>query len=206
MKNPIPTLMTGLVFFLALPGCMTSAVLDDQHKDALAAKEINRTPVVLTGRKVADAKYDVYRFQGWLLPKEDKSPRIFDVRIPKKRGDPGAKITEVKTSKDPKFTGGTLAASFDMRYTSHMMFDDPKCAKKTNLVIGESIAEKGKLVSVGLREGNTTHHWYARLDLDWEKRDKNLHRAGNAAYAATVPADIGGWLAYWLLMGWLKAD
>lgn len=203
MKNPILARMTGLLFFLSLPSCMTAAYRGARHDDALAANEINRTPVVLTGRKVADSKYDVYRFKGWLLPKEDKSPRIFDLRIPKKRTDPIARITEVKTSKNPNFTGDAITASFDMRYTSRMMFDDPKCAKKTNLVIGESIADKGKLVSVGLREGNTTHHWYARLDLDWEKRDKNLHRAGNAAYAATVPADIGGWMAYWLLMGWL---
>ncbi len=200
MKNLSPTLA---LICLLLPSCMTTAYQNSRHKNALAANEINRAPVVLTGRKVADSKYDVYRFKGWLLPKEDKSPRIFDLCIPKKRTDPIARITEVKTSKDPKFTGEAITASFDMRYTSRMMFDDPKCAKKTNLVIGESIADKGKLVSVGLREGNATHHWYARLDLDWEKRDKNLHRAGNAAYAATVPADIGGWMAYWLLMGWL---
>lgn len=203
MKTPIILLA---VSWLALPGCMTSTLSQERHEDALAAKEINRTPVVLTGRKVADSKYDVYRFQGWLYPKQDKSPRVFDLRIPKKRTDPIARITEVKTSKDPNSTGDTLTASFDMRYTSRMMFDDPKCAKKTNLVVGESIADKGKLVSVGLREGATTHHWYARLDLDWEKRDKTLHRAGKAAYLATVPADIGGRMAYWLLMGWLQAD
>jgi hypothetical protein len=191
------------LFFIALPSCMTSALSKARHDDALPANEINRTPVVLTGRKVADSKYDVYRFQGWLYPREDKSPRVFDLRIPRKRTDPIAKIAEVKTSGNPNFTGDTIRASFDMRHTSRMMFDDPKCLKKTDLVIGESIADKGKLVSVGLREAGTTHHWYARLDLDWEKRDKNLHRAGNAAYAATVPADIGGWMAYWLLMGWL---
>lgn len=188
---------------LLLPGCMTAAYQGARHKNALPANEINRKAVVLTGRKVSDSNYDVYRFQGWLLPKEDKSARIFDLRIPKKRTDPTARITEVKNPKDAKFTGDAIRASFDMRFTSRMMFDDPKCRKDTSLVIGESIADKGKLVSVGLREGNTTHHWYARLDLDWEKRDKTLHRAGNAAYLATVPGDIGGWMAYWLFMGWL---
>ncbi len=200
MKNLSPVLA---LICLLLPSCMTAAYQDSRHKRALPVAEVDRKPVVLTGRKVFDAKYDVYRFQGWLLPKEDKSPRIFDLRIPKKRTDPTARITEVKTSKDPKFTGDAITASFDMRYTSRMMFDDPKCRKDTILVIGESIADKGKLVSVGLREGNSTYHWYARLDLDWEKRDKTLHRAGNAGYLATVPGDVGGWMAYWLLMGWL---
>ncbi len=188
---------------LALPSCMTAVVQDAQHAGALPANEIHRAPVVLTGRKVADAKYDVYRFSGWLLPKEDDSQRIFDLCLPKKRTEPGARIKEVKTSKNPKFTGDVITASFDMRHTSRMMFDDPKCLKKTDLVVGESIADKGKFVSVGLREGGATYHWYARLDLDWVKRDKTLHRAGNAAYLATVPGDIGGWMSYWFLMGWL---
>lgn len=187
---------------LALPSCITSAFREAHEKEALPANEIHRSPVVLTGRKVADAEYDVYRFHGWLLPKEDQSPRIFDLYLPKKRTDAGARIKEVKTSKNPLFTGDVITASFDMRYTSRMMFDDPKCLKKTDLVIGESIAEKGRLVSVGLREGGRTHHWYARMDLDWVKRDKALHRADNASYLLTVPADVAAGAGSVMLEGW----
>lgn len=173
---------------LTLASCMSSVLREARHEAALPGHEISRTPQTLTGRKIANPQYDVWRFQGWLIAKD--SPRSFDLYLPKNRSSYQASIREVTSAKAPAFTGETMKAAIDLRHTSRMMLDDPAYRKTTDLVIGESIASKGKNVSVGLREGGKTHHWYAPLDLEWVKRDKIAHNAGNGLYLLTVPSDI----------------
>lgn len=173
---------------LTLASCMTPALREARHEAALPGHEISRTPQILTGRKVANSQYDVWRFQGWLIAKDP--PRSFDLYLPKSRSSYKASIREVTSAKPPDFTGDSIRATIDLRHTSRMLLDDPAHRAKTDLVIGESIASKGKNVSVGLREGGKTHHWYAPLDLEWVKRDKIAHNAGNGLYLLTVPSDI----------------
>lgn len=186
-----PSLLIPLVC-LALAGCMTSSLRNLRHREALPGNEIDRTPRTLTGRKIANSRFDVWRFQGALITRD--APRFFDLYLPKKRSDFNASIREVTSAKTPAYTGETISACFDMRCTSRMMLEDPKYRKPANLVIGESIANKGKNLSVGLREGARTHHWYAHLDLEWVKRNKALHTVDNASYLLTVPADVFGYL------------
>ena len=183
---------------LMLASCTTSALRAQRHRQALPGNEIDRTPRTLTGRKIADPEYDVWRFQGWLQAKD--APRSFDLHLPKNRSNP-AFIKEVTTTKAPAFTGDTIRVSIDPRYTSQMMLEDPQYRKNTNLVIGESIVNKGENVSVGLREGGATHHWYARLDLEWVKRNKLAHNLDKASYLLTVPADVGGYITGKMIEG-----
>jgi hypothetical protein len=173
---------------LTLASCITPALREARHEAALPGHEISRTPQTLTGRKIANSQYDVWRFQGWLIAKD--SPRSFDLYLPKNRSSYKASVREVTSAKAPAFTGDSIRATIDLRHTSRMLLDDPAHRAKTDLVIGESIASKGKNVSVGLREGGKTHHWYAPLDLEWVKRDKIAHHAGNGLYLLTVPSDI----------------
>ncbi len=186
-----PRLILALLI-LPLASCTSSALRESRHRSALPGNEVSRTPQTLTGRKIADPRYDVWRFQGWLLAKD--APRSFDLHLPKNRADYKAFVKEVTDAKNPAFTGETIQASIDLRRTSQMLLEDPKYRKNTRLVIGESIASKGKNVSVGLREGDQTHHWYARLELEWVRRNKLVHNLDNASYLLTVPADIGGFI------------
>lgn len=178
----------ALCLTLPLASCATGVLHSVQQKAALPSKEVARSPQTLVGRKVASSKYDVYRFQGWLVPKD--SPRYFDLYLPKDREHGTAKIKEVKSAVSESVGNRSITASIDMRYTSGMLLSDPVYRKQTNLAIGESIAAKGRCVSVSLREGEKIHRWDAPLDLKWTQRDKAAHRVLNGLYVATVPFDI----------------
>ncbi len=201
----MPVLHTfAFVLVIPLASCTTGALHQAQKKAALPVNEIQRTPQTLVGRGRPDPNYDIYRFSGWLQP--GKSPRQFDLYLPKERSRSNASIREVTSARAKPATGRTMAASIDMRYTSNMLLTDPVFRKKADLAIGESVACKGNCVSVSLREGTAIHHWDAKLKLDWVKRDKSAIKANNLLYAATVPLDAAGYVAGALIEGALDDD
>lgn len=201
MKTSAMSLLRSLAPILAfsLASCTTSALHQAQKKAALPANEIQRTPQTLVGLGISDPNYDIYRFTGWLTP--GKSPRQFDLYLPKDRSRNKASIREVTSTSRKSATGRTMTASIDMRYTSNMLLTDPVFRKESDLAIGESVACKGQCVSVSLREGEAIHHWDAKLRLEWVKRDKAAIKANNALYAATVPLDAAGYVAGALIEG-----
>jgi hypothetical protein len=196
--------LVSFIFVISLASCATSGLHEGQRRRALPANEIQRKPQTLVGRGISNPHYDVYRFSGWLSP--EKSPRQFDLYLPKNRSKGKATIREVTSADTKPATGRTMTASIDMRYTSNMLLTDPVFRKKSDLAIGESVACKGNCVSVSLREGEAIHHWDAKLRLEWVKRDKTDQKINNALYAVTVPLDAAGYVAEALINGALDDD